>query len=97
MSTARAPLNRCEVCAGRKKMAGLGGIVKDCANCKGVGWLVGEDATKSEAKRLEAQLKPEPEIPVETKNLKTPKGKPVNAKVKAKRKPKKMQQLDIEG
>lgn len=96
MSTARAPLVRCEVCAGRKKLAGLGGIVKDCANCKGVGWLVSDEATKSEAKRLEVQLQPEPEVPIETKNLKTPKGKSVNAKVKAKRKPRKQVQLVLE-
>ena len=30
---------RCECCAGRKKIVALGGIVKDCGNCKGVGYV----------------------------------------------------------
>lgn len=30
-------LVRCECCAGRKQMLSLGGLVKDCKECKGVG------------------------------------------------------------
>ena len=30
---------QCSVCRGRKQITGLGGMVKDCANCKGVGFV----------------------------------------------------------
>jgi hypothetical protein len=30
-------LNRCDCCHGRRKITGLGGIERDCGNCKGVG------------------------------------------------------------
>jgi|GEM_PF-3160346 hypothetical protein len=30
---------RCGVCRGTKKVTGLGGMVKNCLNCKGVGFV----------------------------------------------------------
>lgn len=30
---------RCEVCNGRKKVLGMGGMMKVCDECKGTGWF----------------------------------------------------------
>ncbi len=35
-------IDRCECCLGRKKIVALGGIVKDCINCKGVGYVASQ-------------------------------------------------------
>lgn len=32
---------RCETCEGRKKVLGLGGLIKTCEACAGTGWQVG--------------------------------------------------------
>ena len=32
-------LTRCDCCEGRKHVTGLGGMRKDCDNCKGVGFV----------------------------------------------------------
>ena len=32
-------LSRCDCCDGRKQLVGLGGMTKDCGNCKGVGFV----------------------------------------------------------
>lgn len=31
---------RCEACAGRRKVLGMGGMVKTCDACGGTGWQV---------------------------------------------------------
>ena len=31
--------SRCPACAGRKKITGLGGMIKDCGECRGVGYV----------------------------------------------------------
>lgn len=35
-------LNRCEMCNGRKQIAPLGGILKNCPTCQGVGFVQAE-------------------------------------------------------
>jgi hypothetical protein len=32
-------IERCSVCLGKKQIAGLGGIYKECSNCKGIGHI----------------------------------------------------------
>lgn len=32
-------LNRCDCCHGRRKITGLGGMERECGNCKGVGFV----------------------------------------------------------
>lgn len=32
-------INRCEACLGKKKMMGLGSMMKDCMVCRGVGYI----------------------------------------------------------
>lgn len=40
--------SRCPACAGRKKITGLGGMIKDCGECRGVGHVkVVDDKPKS--------------------------------------------------
>jgi len=37
----------CPSCKGKKQVAPLGGITKDCAYCKGIGW-VSQESNKDE-------------------------------------------------
>lgn len=32
-------LERCDACMGKKKILGLGSIMKDCPECRGIGWI----------------------------------------------------------
>ena len=32
-------ITRCDSCHGKKKLTGLGGMIKDCPACKGVGYV----------------------------------------------------------
>lgn len=32
-------INRCKGCLGKKKLLGLGGMMKDCQACKGIGYI----------------------------------------------------------
>lgn len=32
-------INRCRACLGKKKLLGLGGMMKDCLACKGIGFM----------------------------------------------------------
>lgn len=32
-------INRCRACSGKKKLLGLGGMMKDCIACKGIGYV----------------------------------------------------------
>lgn len=32
-------LSRCDCCMGRRKITGLGGMERECDNCKGVGFV----------------------------------------------------------
>lgn len=36
-------VTRCDCCMGKKTVIGLGAIVKDCPNCKGVGYVKVDD------------------------------------------------------
>lgn len=38
--------NRCDSCCGKKTILGLGGIVKDCSKCNGVGYVKVEEPKK---------------------------------------------------
>lgn len=47
-------LNRCDCCEGRRTIVGLGGMRRDCGNCKGVGYVKAAadfDATPVSIKR----------------------------------------------
>lgn len=39
-------LTRCNTCRGTKKVTGLGGMVKECATCKGVGFVKIDEVLK---------------------------------------------------
>lgn len=41
---------RCECCVGKKTIIGLGGIIKKCPECKGIGFI---DAKKDDEKKKE--------------------------------------------
>lgn len=36
-------LMRCDVCKGRKRVLGMGGMENKCQSCKGVGWIEAEN------------------------------------------------------
>ncbi len=38
--------NRCDACDGRKKVTGLGGMIKDCPVCNGVGFVAEPESVK---------------------------------------------------
>ena len=43
---------RCETCVGRRTIVGLGGLIKECPACKGVGHVkVDEPVTESKDKK----------------------------------------------
>lgn len=37
---------RCETCVGKKTILALGGLVKECPNCKGIGHVKVEEELK---------------------------------------------------
>ena len=42
-------LDRCSSCCGRKKIMGMGGIVKECPVCAGIGFIKVKETAKSKA------------------------------------------------
>ena len=42
---------RCDSCHGKKKLIGLGSIVKDCPACKGVGYVAVEPIKVQSARK----------------------------------------------
>lgn len=36
-------LSRCDCCHGRRRITGLGGMDRDCGNCKGVGFVKADE------------------------------------------------------
>ena len=42
---------RCETCVGKKTILGLGGLVKSCPKCNGVGHVKIEDNVKHKDRR----------------------------------------------
>lgn len=32
-------MQRCDTCNGRKRTLGMGGIIKECKPCNGIGWI----------------------------------------------------------
>lgn len=42
---------RCEMCAGRKEIIGLGAIKKKCPECKGVGYIDNDSLVAISVKR----------------------------------------------
>lgn len=62
-------LKRCETCRGTKKKLGMGGMQKDCSDCKGIGWIeppIQKEIT--DAKNLAGEI-----IPVVKKKMGRPK------------------------
>jgi len=53
---------RCETCKGKKKMMALGGLIKDCVGCSGVGFVsvesvvasVVDDASTTRSEKMKA-------------------------------------------
>lgn len=44
-------LVKCDLCNGKKKNIGLGGIEKDCSRCLGVGYISMKEALRTEDKQ----------------------------------------------
>jgi len=42
---------RCETCVGRRTIIGLGGLVKECPGCKGVGHVKVAESVEQKDKR----------------------------------------------
>jgi len=42
---------RCDSCHGRKRLVGMGGMIKDCPACKGVGYVSAEPPIKAKRER----------------------------------------------
>lgn len=47
---------RCSECSGKKKVMGLGLLIKDCPTCEGIGWV------KKDVKPFTEELVPETRI-----------------------------------
>lgn len=47
---------RCEVCKGRKKMFGLGYMLKDCHACAGVGFVAEAEEPVKRKRRSPAEM-----------------------------------------
>lgn len=75
-------LVRCKSCGGKKRYLGMGGIHKDCKDCKGIGWKeysaveqqILDVIAEAEAKVDEVIAKEEEKI----KERKKPGRKPIN-------------------
>lgn len=48
---------KCKKCAGLKKIARMGGVKKDCPDCKGAGFVQGVMVEKSNKKKPELVVK----------------------------------------
>lgn len=67
----------CVRCNGSKKYAPLGGILKTCDLCNGIGYMILDHATKSETKRFDTQgIQPIPTNDTIVKIRKKPGRKP---------------------
>lgn len=44
-------LERCDICQGKKKIMGIGGMEKKCKYCDGVGWIEKEIKPVKENKK----------------------------------------------
>ena len=41
-------ISRCSVCEGRKKCRGMGGVMKECVKCNGVGFIKLDELVKED-------------------------------------------------
>lgn len=48
-------IKRCECCAGRKYVTGMGGMKKDCEVCHAIGWVEDRDNAQNENNEIKKQ------------------------------------------
>jgi hypothetical protein len=55
-------ISRCDVCEGRKKCRGIGGVMKECVKCKGIGFIKLDEIVKEDKPKRTRRSKEQIEL-----------------------------------